>query len=411
MQTLAERLMGERADNTTQSVSAVFGSLGDLSRVLELDGPRLRVGLWPIQSNAKPMVTMGIVTLLGFLLEARRDITVYRLVARLDGEPEDHEWSIRDSQFDVDDWGLDDLDENIAIWGNLNLDNEQWTLSLEVENDLAAEPDDLKEFTFGAKSLPDLIAKLPDAVNEIAEFLNADKPDSTRPAYEKEDWNSARLEYVLEQSFNWELQLLLTLWGKTRSEDQVKEDYRRLSTACKELGGELGAWVAANQLKRALLPLFEPLDEGLFPLVGEVVGTFDRSVFPPLLLHDAIYRLDDPQNSYELLESLTEVFRSSETFWLALGRLYLRGQHLHESVDAYQRGIEAEAASKTLYIEYAQLLRQIILSEIPFELGEPRESITGSAFTEDVILTEFNSDDVAEVLGWEVVETYHAALK
>jgi hypothetical protein len=75
---------------------------------------------------------MGLVTVLGYLLERWPDVQVYRLFVRAEELREDYVWTIPDSQFSVDDWQLDDLDENIAVWGRCGRSADSWSLQVEV---------------------------------------------------------------------------------------------------------------------------------------------------------------------------------------------------------------------------------------------------------------------------------------
>src|SRR5262245_60299632 len=112
MRELAKKLMQQPAV-ATQALTVISGSTSsDIAQALaDLNRPRLRIGLWPILSSDSPETAMGIATILGFLLERWQQIRVYRLFAQFDVDPGNFEWTVQLSQFGVDDWQLEDLDE------------------------------------------------------------------------------------------------------------------------------------------------------------------------------------------------------------------------------------------------------------------------------------------------------------
>src|SRR5688572_7553640 len=120
MEKLAQKLMtiGERK-LTPDAPSAIFGNLGAMSRSV-LARPPLRIGMWSLKSAELPDAAMGLWAVLATLLERWQDVQVYRLPARLEGEPETYEWTPEKSVFSIDDFSIEPLDENIALEGVLN---------------------------------------------------------------------------------------------------------------------------------------------------------------------------------------------------------------------------------------------------------------------------------------------------
>ncbi|MCB9451799.1 MAG: hypothetical protein H6672_10190 [Anaerolineaceae bacterium] len=412
MRDLAEKLMNKKVSSGSRLESALFGSITDLANALDVGGPQWRIGLWPILSDRQPMVAMGLMTVLGFLLEDwSNDITVYRLFARLEGEPSDYAWSPDLSQFEVDDWGLDDLNENVAVWGGLKGVDGSWVLTLEVENDQVVEPDDLKTFTYKASQFSELVAGLPKAVEEIVEFLDIGEQDTARRAYQVAEWKESYLKQVLEQIATYEVRLLLGLWGQIWPVEKAKVDYKALFDACSAIGNEFGDWLAPRTLARGLSPVFSPLDEGIFSLVGDVVTDFGDSMFPYIFLCRAVSRIDSLKRGSELLENVAGKFETEELFWLNLGRLYRDNRYFSEAVDAYQRGIDSLDVSKSFYLEYAELLSLLDAAGVPLEIGFEQESVSGRVFVEDVILVDPDTIKPEEVLAREIVAAYREVLK
>lgn len=413
MRDLADKLMGRRRSNSGGNLeTAIFGSASNLAEAIDTGGPRLRIGLWPVRSGTRPQVAMGLAGLLGFLLEDwSSDLRVYRLFASLDGEPADYAWLPEKSQFEVDDWGLDDLDENVAMWGTLETASGKWSLTLEVENDLANEPNDLKQFSYETNSLAQIVANLPKIAAEIAAFLEAGEPNIARRAYQIGNWEETGLERVLGQLFANEVSLLLHLWGKEWEVEQAKSEYEGFFEACDVLNGDLGGWLAAHGLARALNPLFGPLDSLLFPSVGKLVSMFEQSVFPYILLSSAVARLDSLKRGCELMEDVAVRFESDVVFWVNLGRMYYQNRHFYEAVDAYQRGIGATDVPVAYYMEYAELLGLMDMAGVQFDFDNDREGISGRTFADGVVLADLENVEPEDVLAVEIIAAYRAALK
>ena len=90
--TFARKLMRiNQAVVRSNTPSAIFGTLGELPQALS-HRASLRIGLWPCLSEEKPELAMGLWTDLAHLLERWRDIEVYRLFAKFEGES--FEWTM-----------------------------------------------------------------------------------------------------------------------------------------------------------------------------------------------------------------------------------------------------------------------------------------------------------------------------
>ncbi|MBI5669891.1 MAG: tetratricopeptide repeat protein [Chloroflexi bacterium] len=404
---LANRLKGLQRPSNPGALSAVFGSAASMSQTLEASGPRLKIGLWPVQSSAMPEVALGMGMLLAALLERWRDMRVYRLLARVEGEPNAYQWTMEQSQFSVDDWELENLDENVAVWGTLNRDGNQWQLTLEIENDLAEAGDDTRSFQYSAGSLSELVARLPEASAQIAEYLDAGDP--VLPAYSAGSWDENRLKALLEQLFRWELNLYLSLWGKAWPDEAVTSARQQLIEAGEAVGGEFGAWVVARAMGRALLPMFSPIGEVLIPLVPQIVETFDAP-FTAAFLAAPLHQLDYRTEAYDLLENNIAGYPDDALSWLMLAQLYLRGGELPAAIDTYQRAIEADVTAEDLYTGYAELLLLLDAQNIPYGVGARQHTVAGRSFVEGFILIDPEATE-SDWLRWEAAEAYRAALE
>lgn len=407
MEALANKLKAQGRSTDVAASSAIFGSVGAMANTLVTADSRLKIGIWPIQSTSAPEAAMGIAALLGYLLKRWPSARVYQLLAWVEGEPEQYQWTISQSQFGVDDWELEGLDENVALWGSLEKNDDQWQLTLEIENDLAEAGDDQRTFSHAGASLSEIISWLPEASEAIANYL--DTGETRLPAYEGHTWNEADLQSLLKQVFHWELNLYLSLWGRLWSDGQITADAQQLLQTSESLSDNLGAWVAANAIGHALHPMFSPVDEPLIALVPEVVATFVSS-FPAVFLALPMHQLDYRAEAYDLMENNVEDYPEDALSWQTLADLYLQGGELAAAIDALQRGIEAGADSVDLYTSYGELLLLLDAQNITYGVGARQHTVGERSFVEGFILINPEETE-SDWLRWETAEAYRAALE
>ncbi|MAS34279.1 MAG: hypothetical protein CL610_09745 [Anaerolineaceae bacterium] len=390
MTELAARLMMYGRDSGTAVPTAIFGTAGTVRHSLQTEIMPVRIGMWPIISASDPEVATGILLSLGYLLQRYQGVRVYYLLAQVEGDPAAFEWTIADSQFDVDDWQLDELDENVAIWGSLD----GWSLTLSIENDaLTADDNDaeVETLVYEAGSLSELVNKLPQIADDVASKVDATEKRLIAPVAEFEMLEDRKLHAALAEVFRWELQQYLALW---QQQDGLahSEHYERLIETCQAIGN-FGAWLAANALARSIR-FSEDDVEDFVPQAEEAVEAFNGNQVLPVILAGAFYDQELAQDAYQLLESEIEADQASAITYLAAAELYRRGGMIPEAVDTMQRAIETGQVDAALYRRYAELLVAMEYSGLQAEA---------------LILTD-PTDDPQEELLQEAVAAYEAAL-
>jgi tetratricopeptide (TPR) repeat protein len=410
MLNLATKLKGFHKNSSTQSSSAIFGEVSPGSRLSKSERPRLRIGLWPIRSESEPLIAMGLGMLLGFLLERWPSAQVYRLPAQVEADPQDYDWTGEKSQFGVDDWELDGLDENTAIWGAFVYDESRYTLTLEIENDLA--DDAGKAQTWEVESLTEMVNLLPQIAETIAAYLGAGDIDSTSPIFQNGEWNEVSLKQILKASFDWELNLFLNLWGKTWINEQILDDYQKLSALGQSLNNGLGDWIVSKAAARVLSPLYPFLDSNT-PLLEYVENISLEPVTGWIYRHTialALYRAGYSARAFDLLELNVEQFPDNLVSWLTLVELYWQAGEIGAALNSSQRAIQIGSISELMYIRYAEMLLTLDASNLIISIGAQRRSSTGRIFTEDFTLID--TDRIREKrLIHEAVNAYHEALQ
>lgn len=399
MSDLAKRLI--RIDErTTQSAAprAIFGTLADLPNSIVSAVP-YRIGMWPCISETQPEVAMGIWSSLGYLLEHRRDVRVYRLFVQLEGDPDDFEWTINQSQFDIDDWELEDLDENVAVWGELVNENDEWILTSYIESDLAEEDEEDEEaitLKITATSITNLLKQLPDFARQIAETIEAERHSELLPLYDiSDDIDADSLNELMDAILRWDAHLLALLWGYDWEDDDVLELFQEMVEAGQETQSDFGTWLVSNAIAQTMRPGFSLIGDLMRDEIQTIISAFPDSHYPAVLMSDGLYKLGYTQESFRYMAQETKAHPNSAEAWLKYGELLGLGGRIEEAIDKFQSAIENEATNAPLYFMYGNVLRAAE------QYKQPVESF---------ILIDI--DDIEEErVRWEAVEAYEEVLK
>lgn len=394
MKTLVDRLNFRGIDESTSTeLSVMFGSTGSLARSISNIEPLYRVGLWPLVSTTEPLTAMGIMSVLGYLLDQWQDVRVYRIFARIEegNDPNSYTWDINSSQFTIDDWAIEDLGENVAISGSCEHNEAGWTLTLEIENDLLENEGSSKQIVIKTNSLQNLLLDLPAIAKELAQFLTVYTPSELAFYYHDLSIGEEELSSLLHHIFYWELHLFLSLWGRAwnNSLDEFTTLLQKSSPA-----KEFGAWLCIHALKRSLLPNYSPVYETLINQIDVARTTFEQYAHITTLgLSDVLFRLRMTAQAYLELETYIKEAQSDTNAWKALIGLYKRSGRINEAIGAYQQAIEADAADDILYSDYGDLM--VILDYEKWQ------------FNDFILIQE---DMHADGLIWEAIAAYKAAL-
>ena len=362
MREFAQRLMMQGQMAAPNVATAIFGTAGSEGRALYAGQPALRIGLWPVICDQQPMAAMGLFTVLGLLLDSWQDARVYRLAARVEGEPPGWQWSPAGSQFRVDDWQLDDLDDNVGVWGELQWRADGLELVLYVEDDRLPEDAEPARFRQNAESLSALLAALPEFATRVMHALGADNLRRNRPFYDGPVPARAELVAALEQAFQLELRLFLQQWGQPWPEESVQEALRRHARLAGDLG-EFGAWLYAGGLSRWMRFGGEAVD--IESAVAPRDALLESGEAACAILAEALFVSGRTARAWELLEKRSQ---PGATLSLTLADLYRRGGRVAEAVDVLQDAIEDGRVDGELLKYYGDLLQAMELSGLACEV-------------------------------------------
>lgn len=387
MQDYTKKLMSLRGGEVQTGLpSAIFGSAGTLNQNLD-NRERIRIGLWPIVSDDEPTLAMGLASVLAALLERAPDVRVYRLFVQPEGVPEDYTWSIEQSQFDVEDWEVDMLDENAAAWGTLQKIDSGYHLTIEMEDDLTDDPEgETSVITYEAVSLHELVSLLPQIAEEMNAIVEARTPFI--PAYNPTTADDRTLSDLLTKLLHWQINLSLSLWGKPWADTDINSALDGLITKGKVINDAFSAWAVSSAIAHALLPGYEDTHGPVNSQLNTIVETFETYPIANVLIARAQFLLGRARQGYDLLETTLEAHPKSRAGWLILGELYREGGRLLDAVDAFQRGIEEEIADKLFYMRYVDLLYALTTNEFVLEefvLIEPDDYPTNQLIAQEAI--------------------------
>lgn len=361
MRDFAQRLMMQGQMAAPNVATAIFGTAGSEGHALYAGQPALRIGLWPVLCAEQPMAAMGLFTVLGQLMDCRQDARVYRLAARLEGDPLRWQWTPASSQFGVDDWQLEDLDDNVGVWGELQWRADGLELALYVEDDRLPEDAEPAQFLQGAGSLSALLAALPEFAATTMSALDAGNRRRNSPPYKGPVPARAELTAALEQAFQLELRLFLQQWGQPWPEDALQGALRRLARLTADLG-DFGAWLHAVCLARWIRFGARSLD--LEAAVAPLQSRLESGEAACAILAEALFVKGDAARAWELLEARSQ---PGPILSATLADLYRRGGRIAEAVDVLQDAIEEGRADGELLKYYGDLLQAMELSGLACE--------------------------------------------
>ncbi len=367
------------------------GILGQRTRSQRYSQKSLfRIGLWPIISKSKPEVGMGIGLILATLLEQRSSVRVYRLMAEVNELPSHYEWDVGESQFGVDDWEIEGLDENVAIWGTFEVQSSRVRFSIEVEND-AREDDVVFELNHETDSLMEMLNFLPLVANKIIIWLDPLTTESLGEGYSNILGEDASLiEGFLNQVFHWELDYFLTLWGKISEQTHILSTLDKLVVLSQQMKSDFGAWMVAISMSRFIM--FDEVDWSKFlvPLAKTTAESLDDHPVVTQVLGVTLFRLNYSLEAFDLLERTLVFHPEYSEIWNTLAMLYSEAHEDLAAIDVYQRAIEAEAVTSNTYLRYANLINLLSKQQIELKSGNKHISPAGRPFVERYIFADLN---------------------
>jgi len=383
MKNLARRLNTlHDANSSVTQPSAIFGSIGSLPNNIRRQ-TRYRVAIWPILPLDDELVevALGVGIMLGYLLQLHRDIRVYFLPAQLDEAEDLFNWTPEKSRFTPESWSIDDLDENIAIWGEYSTTDSGLELLIHLENDLTSEH---HNFSSKAQNLPDLIQLLPNLALSILEKLDADIADqlSRMLTYSNVPNDVQKVSNGCIELFRWELKKYLFLYGQEWEDEDLISDFERLMSVFTQSEENFASWSVAQAMRQLMNPGLSVLGDLLAPQINQVLAQFNNQAVAVITLADGLYRQGQTNQSFELIESRLEQ-DDNPHIWVKLAQLYAESGRVEEAVGVIQDALQGDIESNLVYRIYGNLLS--IAAQYELEIHEVLLINEDSGETDDLI--------------------------
>jgi len=387
---LARNLMQlhETAFQTNQP-SAIFGSIGNLPGSIQRQKP-YRIGMWPCITDKDIETVMGFWAAFNYFLEdAYADVRVYYLASRIE-DGDENTWSIEKAQFDVDEWTLDDLDENIAIWGKLHHINSNLNLTIFVENDLE-ETEEPIELVFTATGYKDLVQQIPQITASVGDVLGIEESQEP-PSFSDSVSNESNLDDLLQAVFAWERDVFAFLSGSDWEDEDILLRHKKLMSVAAENADLFSAWCLAQATARTMPPGLSVIGDLFVNEMPQIVVACHENPLAISILANGLYKLGNSDQAFSLLESQIEKSISSEVA-AKLANLYINQGRLLNAVDVLQEAIQANIETSIIYRIYGYALRL--------------------AKQNDLIINHYtlvSPDIVSDKLEWEIVAAYNKIL-
>ena len=334
--------------------TSIFGSAAGLAQAIQTDA-QYRISVYPILCPELPEVAMGLAACLCYLLEQYNDTQVFRCFARIDESDEDSEISSSDYQFQVADWEMDGLADNVILNGTLSRDSGPFELRIAFNDSLSLTEDDRDSLEYDFTSLSAAIAGLPKVATDIYHSLAGENHTAAIIGYDLVPSGSEELAYLLESVFEWNLDVYLYLWDVEWDKDAVSEQFQEIAALCKANPSEFAFWCLGMLAKHVMQPGINS--------VGEIVAPFLDGAFPDDIEAAAgaaaaacgMMRIGHAQAAIRFLQPLLRP-DAAASVWCAMTEIYLDSGQFDEAIDTTQLALESGMQHPALYWQYAQLL-------------------------------------------------------
>lgn len=204
----------------------------------------VRIGLWPTLSNDHAASAMGLTAALAYLIESETTV-VYRVFTNVD-DSDGYDSGLELSQFDVDSWEIEGLDENVAVWGTLEPVANGFRWTIEAEDD---RKDDVKSLVYEAGHPSDFYTQLPVIARDLQAYLGISHNAPELVFQTSSQETTARF---LSSLFQWDS---FALWLMDMAEvptaliQQILED---LGNAAWQQNDSASQWLTIQAISRAL---------------------------------------------------------------------------------------------------------------------------------------------------------------
>ena len=343
--------VGQRAQDGGAPTS-IFGSAAGLAQSIESE-EQFRISVYPIICAQSPETAMGIASCLAYLLEQYSDTRVYRCFARFNADGENSEIAADDYQFQITDWELTGLADNVVLYGQLEIEAAGYDLSLVLDSGLMDEQD-AQEYNFQFENLEAAALALPQVAAQLMTALAGPNYERAIVEYESAELNDAQLKSLLENVFYWNLDVYLSFWDVEWAAEDRLEQFREVAGIARTRRSEFAAWCLGMMTEQVMQPGMAEFGEALVPELAQSFEEDSRFAGGAAAAATGLAKLDFNDSAANLVgRYLTP--EAEAGVWYRATEIQLAAQ-IPSAIDACQRALESGPEHPALCWQYAQLL-------------------------------------------------------
>ncbi|GEM_PF-1216672 len=384
MQNIADKFKAiGKSPQSGRSSSSIFG---DTNLTRAIVSQTTRISLYPIISKKSPELAMGIACCLTYLIEQYNNIKVYQVIARIDDSDDDTEVGSDDYQFNPEEWEFEGLDDNIIITGELS---EDFTIHIHIDMNLVQEGKEI-DLSFEFEDLNTTILNLPVIARGIIEEIVDSPPTELIITYpDDKKLETQTLNTVLENTFYWNLDLYLYLWGVEWPDDEITEQFDDMITLCESTQSQFVTWCLSMMAKQVMQIGLDVIGDVIIPQISKVSECDSRKDISTSALSTSLANLGYVTQAVNMIESAARDEKTSSQLWFSIINVYLKANQFNKAVDSNQQALELRNADYRLYWMYHQLLNTAEANDI---------------FIEELVLIDPDDIQEDEQVTYEVIE-------
>ncbi len=333
--------------------ASIFGSAAGLAQSIETE-EYFRISIYPILCAQSPVIAMGIASCLAYLIEQYRDTRVYRCLARIDSGDENSEISDSDFQFEIADWELTGLADNVVLCGQLEMGSAGCQLNLVLDSGLLDEREP-QEFAHHFDSLAEAALGLPAIAAQLMAALAGPNYEQAVIEYATVDQDALATASLLENVFYWNLDVYLSFWGVDWRQDERLEQFREVAQLASIQRSEFAAWCLGMMTEQVMQAGLDELGEALLPAVSQSFAADPRMAGGAAAAATGLARLGFTDRAISFVEQYL-VGEVEASVWQRAIEIQLEAAQIPGAIDTCQRALESGAQHPALYWQYAQML-------------------------------------------------------
>ncbi len=342
-----------RREQDAGAPMSIFGSAAGLAQSIESE-EQFRIGIYPVICERSPEIAMGLASCLAYLLEQYRDAKVYRCFARFDANDDNSEISDSDYQFEIADWELTGLADNVVLSGRLEVGSSGCDLDLVLDSGLLDEREP-EQYTTHHDSLAETVQELPRVAAQLMESLAGPNYEQAIIEYATADLAAQELESLLESVFYWNLDVYLSFWDVEWLEADRLEQFRDVASLGKTHGSEFAAWCLGMMTAQVMQEGVAEYGEALAPEFPETFDAEARMAGGAAAAAAGMASLGFSDRAIDLVNQYLAPGAEAGV-WSRAIEIQLEAGQISSAIDTCQRALEGGAEHPALYWQYAQIL-------------------------------------------------------